>query len=63
MIAGGGTRSNGLEVQQEKIMVDIKNFLPMRVVKHCNRLHRETVKFSSSEIIRSRLNACIPGMV
>jgi len=40
-----------------------KNFLPVRVVKHGNKLPREVVESPSLKIFKSRLDRHLSGMV
>ncbi|EMP35368.1 hypothetical protein UY3_07330 [Chelonia mydas] len=57
-------RSSGLKLQPGRYRVDFrKNFLSVRVAKHWNKLPREVVESPSLEILKSRLDKHLSGMV
>ena len=60
------TRGNGCKPKEGKFILDIgKKFFTMRVVKHWNRLPRETVAAPSLEAFKARLDGAVekPGLV
>ena len=58
------TRSNGLKLQQGRFRLDIwKKFLTVRVVKYWNKLPRKVVESPSLEILKSRMDRHLSGMV
>jgi len=43
--------------------VDLKNFLPLRVMEHWNRLPREVVESPSLEIFKTRLDKILCSLL
>jgi len=49
-------KGNGHKVKHRKFRLNMrKNFFPLRVTEHCNRLPREVVESPSLEIFRTHL--------
>jgi len=64
LASGDRTRTNGLKLQQGRFRLDIrKKFLTVSVVEHWNKLPREVVESPPVEILKSRLDKCLSGMV
>jgi len=58
------TRGNGHKLKQRKFHLTIrKNFFPLRVTEHWNRLPREVVESPSLEIIKSRLDKVLHSLL
>jgi len=53
------TRGNGHKLKQRKLQLNMrKNFFPLRVTEHWNRLPREAVECPSLEIFKTPLDKC-----
>jgi len=58
------TRGNGHNLKHRKIRLNMrKNFLPLRVTEHWNRLPREAVDSSSLEIFKTRLDEVLCSLL
>ena len=57
------TKGNGLKLEEGKFRLEIrKKFFTQRVVRHCNRLPRETVDAPSLEVFQTRLNGALGSL-
>jgi len=58
------TRGNGRKLKQRKIQLNVrKNFFPLRVTEHWNRLPREAVDSPSLETFKTRLDEVLCSLL
>jgi len=58
------TRGNGHKPKHRKFCLNIrKNFFPLRVMEHWNRLPREAVESPSPEIFKTHLDAVLCSLL
>jgi len=58
------TRANGHELKHGKFCLNMrKNFFPLRVTEHWNRLPREVVESASLEIFKTRLDKVLCSLL
>jgi len=58
------TRGNGHKVKQRKFRLNMsKNFFPLRVTEHWNRLPREAVDSPSLEILKAHLDKVLCSLL
>ncbi|KFR03124.1 hypothetical protein Y956_08234, partial [Nipponia nippon] len=55
---------NGFKLKEGRFRLDIrKKFFTMRVVRHWNRLPRESVDAPSLEVLKARLDGALSNLV
>jgi len=58
------TRGNGCKLKDSRFTLDIgKKFFTMRVMRHWNRLPRETVTAPSLEVFKARMDGALSNLV
>jgi len=58
------TRGNGHKLKFRKLQLNMrKNFFPLRVTEHWNRLPREVVDSPSLEMFRTRLDGVLCSLL
>jgi len=58
------TRGNGHKLKQRKFQLNMrKNFFPLRVTEHWNRLPREVMDSPSLEIFKTHLEAILCNLL
>jgi len=58
------TRGTGVKLHQGRFRLDIrKNFFPKRVIKHLNRLPRETVELPFLEVFKRHVDKTLRDIV
>jgi len=63
-VCGDRGRGNGSKLKEGRFRLDIrKKFFTMRVVKHWNRLPRESVAAHSLEVFKARLDGALSNLV
>ncbi|KFU95586.1 hypothetical protein M959_09038, partial [Chaetura pelagica] len=55
---------NGLKLEEGRFGLDVRRkFFTVRVVRHWNRLPRETVDAASLEVLKARLDGALSNLV
>jgi len=63
-IWGNRTRGNGFKLKEGRLRPDIrKKFFAMRIVRHWNRLPRETVAAPSLETFKAKLDVSLSNLI
>ena len=58
------TKGNSFKLKESRFRSDVrKKFLPVRVVRHCNRLPREAVAAPSLAEFKARLDGALSNLV
>ena len=64
VVPSNRTRGNGHKLKQRKFHVNVrKNFFPLRVTEHWNRLPKEIVESPSLEILKTRLDKVLRSLL
>jgi len=64
VVASDSTRGNGHKLKHRKLHLNMrKNFFPLRVTEHWNRLPRVAVESSSLEIFKTHLDKVLCSLL